>query len=417
MKLADLLAEASNEELERLAHEHARADDGLSRPQLLSTIEGVLRSHRFLQDFLLNRQPPCFAILTLLLDAPEHSLPNGTFRSDVQDEVARLCAAIDSGEILARHEQLRVYRRVLYTARTNDLLLDTSESALLATLRHELEIAQVEHFLIEHHADLREFWQKDAAFVRELHALRSAGVVHVRDGVTLLPDDLADVIRRVLGIDMPRPAVRRLFGHLSNVELKDALAAVQAPTSGSKEERVERLICHMTQPRLVLRLRSTNVDRIREICRDVGASSSGSKEDLIDRLVNHIATGRDILKQPDPPPPIIEPRRLDEQRFGLLFARLRGYELVGLLGEFDLRRGGAKEAQVRTLWQSNRSEETLLGALSNADLEGLLKRLELKTSGSKGERAQRLIEHFASAPLEGLMKKQEPAVVGDEGYG
>jgi hypothetical protein len=44
MRLVDLLAETSVEELERLAHEHARADEQLSRPQLLGTIEGVRSS-------------------------------------------------------------------------------------------------------------------------------------------------------------------------------------------------------------------------------------------------------------------------------------------------------------------------------------------------------------------------------------
>ena len=86
MRLADLLAETSLDDLERLAHEHARADDDLARPQLLATIEGVLRSHRFLQDFLLNRQPPTFAVVMLLLDAPEYALPMAGFREAVLAE-------------------------------------------------------------------------------------------------------------------------------------------------------------------------------------------------------------------------------------------------------------------------------------------------------------------------------------------
>src|SRR4051812_12368643 len=107
MILADLLAEIELEDLERLAHEHARADEQLSRPQLLGTIEGVLRSHRFLQEFLQNRLPPTFAIVTLLLDAEDFSLPTSGFRDLVLKETARLCDAIDAREILARDDQLR----------------------------------------------------------------------------------------------------------------------------------------------------------------------------------------------------------------------------------------------------------------------------------------------------------------------
>jgi hypothetical protein len=420
MRLADLLAETSLDDLERLAHEHARADDQLSRPQLLGTIEGVLRSHRFLQEFLLNRQPPTFAIITLLLDAPEFALPMSGFREAVLAETARLCHAIDAKEILARDDQLRVYRKVLYQARANDLLIDGSETAMLGVLRQELEIPQVEHFLIEHHADLREFWKQDQAFVRELHALRSAGLVYVRDGKTLLPEDLGQVIRNVLGVDMSATSARRLYGYLSNHELHEALAAIDAPTSGSKEERIERLLAHMTQPRVILRLRAVGLERLREICRSIGANVSGAKDDLVDRIVVHVAAGRDIRREPEPPPPIQEPRRLDEERFGLLFARLRGYELVAVLGQFELRRSGAKDAQVRALWEAHRSEETLLAALGSSDLEGLLRRLELKTSGSKADRIQRLIEHFettttstlrasAASPNESAGGTSEPA--------
>lgn len=402
MKLADLLAETSREDLERLAHEHARADEDLSRPQLLGTIEGVLRSHRFLQEFLMNRQPPTFAVMTLLLDAPAYALPTSGFREAVMAETDRLCSAIDTRQILARDDQLRVYRRVLYQARANDMLIDGSEAAMLGVLRQELEIPQVEHFLIEHHVDLREFWKQDQAFVRELHALRSAGLVYVRDGKTLLPDDLVQVIRNVLGVDMSATSARRLYGYFSNQELHEALAAIDAPTSGSKDERIERLVAHMTQPRVILRLRTTGLDRLREVCRAIGANVSGAKDDLVERIVGHVASGRDIRQEPEPPPPIKEARRLDEERFALLFSRLRGYELVAVLGQFELRRSGAKEAQVRALWEAHRSEETLLSALSSADLEGLLRKLDLKASGSKTDRVQRLIEHFASVSTESL---------------
>lgn len=395
MRLADLLADSSLEDLERLAHEHARTEDPLPLPQLLATIEGVLRSYRFLQEFLVNRQPPTFAIMTLLLDAPDFALPTLEFRDLVLGETTRICDAIDSGDLLKRDDQLRVYRRALYQARSNDLQIDSSESAILGVLRQELDVAQVEHCLIEHHADLREFWRQDGGFVRELHALRSAGLVFVKDGRTLLPEDLAPVFRQVLGIDMARPAARRLFQHLSGHDLHAALQAIGAASSGSKEERIERLVAHMVQPRVVLR--RLGLDTLRTICRDIGAAVSGAKEDLVERIVGHIGVGRDLVAEPEPPPPPpVEPRRLSEERFSLLFAQLRGQVLAGILGELNLRRWGTKDLQVRTLWDANRSETTLLACLSNPELDVILRRVDLKTGGSKSDRIERLIEHFAS---------------------
>lgn len=402
MRLADLLGDIEQEDLERLAHEHAHTDAAFPRAQLLSTIEGVLRSHRFLQEFLLNRQPPAFAIVTLLLDAPEFALPTAGFREAVLEETARLCAAIDASEILARDDQLRVYRRVLYQARANDLLLDTSETALLGVLRQELDVSQVEHFLIEHHADLREFWRQDEAFMRELHALRSAGLVYVRDGKTLLPEDLVSVVRAVLGLDMPSDATRRLYSYLSNQDLYEALVAIHAPTSGSKDERISRLVAHMAQPRMILRIRAISLEELRNICRNIGTNVSGSKDELVDRIVAHVATGRDLRREPEPPPPVREERRLDDQRFHALFRQLRGHELAAILGEFDLRRWGTKQAQVQTLWDAYRSEETLLNALSSSDLENILRRVDLRTAGSKADRVDRLISHFASVDVSTL---------------
>lgn len=399
MRLADLLEESETEELERLAHEHARADEQLSRAQLLSTIEGVLRSHRFLQELLLNLQPPTFAVMTLLLDAPGFSLPTTGFRELVLQETSRLCAALDAREILARDDQLRVYRRVLYQARSNDALIDSSEGAILGVLRQELEITQVEHFLIEHHADLREFWRQDGAFVRELHALRSAGLVFVRDGNTLVPEDLAVAIRNVLGIDMSSTAARRLYERLSNQDLYEALAHIQAPTTGSKDERISRLISHMAQPRIVLRIRAIGLEKLRDICRDIGAAVSGVKDELVARIIAHVAAGRDLSREPEPPPPVVETRELNHTQFSALFSQLRGLDLAAILGEFDLRRWGTKETQIETLWDAHRSEPTLLNALSSADIESLLRKLELRAAGSKSERIRRVIDHFATTPI------------------
>ena len=395
MRLADLLADVSLEDLARLAHEHAKTEEDLPKPQLLATIEGVLRSYRFLQEFLLSRQPPTFAIMTLLLDDPRFALPTSGFSDVVLAETARVCDAIDSGELLRRDDQLRVYRRVLYQARSTDMPIDSSESAILGVLRQELDIAQVEHCLIEHHADLREFWRQDGRFDRELHALRSAGLVFVKDGLTLLPEDLVPVLRHVLGIDMPRPAARRLFEHLSGHDLHSALQAIGAASSGSKQERIARLVAHMVQPRVVLR--GVGLDTLRSICRDIGATVSGAKGDLVERIVSHMSAGRDLVGEPEvPPPPPAEPRRLSEARFSLLFAQIRGQVLAGILGEFDFRRWGTKALQVRTLWEAQRSESTLLACLSNAELDVILGRVDLKTGGSKSDRIERLVQHFSS---------------------
>jgi hypothetical protein len=399
MKLADLLGTLENEELERLAHEHVRSDDHLSRPAMLNVIEGVLRSYRFIQDFLGNRQPPSFSILLLLLDAPECALPTAGFRDAVMSHTQQLAESVSTGEIVGRGDQLRLYRCVLREARRNDLVLDSSESAILGVLRRELGIAQVEHYLVEHHRDFHEFWKKDHAFIHEINALRSGGIVFARDGMTMLAEDTAALVRQVLGMEMPRPNARRLFSRLTGQDLYEALARIDAKTSGSKDERVERVLQHMVQPSTVLR--QLDLGTLKDLCRDANANVSGSKDEVIDRLVRQFATGADQRAEEAPPPPISEPRALDEGRFTRLFENLRGAVLGDILCGFpELRQSGSKEVRVATLWAAQRSEETLLGMLTNRDLEGVLVRLGLKTSGSKGERIARIVDHFRSVMID-----------------
>jgi len=398
MRLAELLLEKSPDELGRLALEYAPGEAVLPRHQQIEIIEGVLRSFRFIQDYLFNRQPPTFAIMTLLLEAPDNALLTAGFQDVVLAETKRISDGIDSVEILKRDEQLRVYRRALYQTRSNDPRIDTSELAILGVLRQELEIAPVEHFLIEHHADLREFWQHDNAVVRELEALRTAGLVFNREDRTQLPEDIAPTIRHALGIDMSRAASRRLFNLLSSDDLHGALAELGAPTSGNKDSRIERLVAHMALPRAVLR--RVSLDTLRACCKSSGATISGSKPELVERIVSQFASGRDLERETEPTvlPPVEEPRRLNEVGFSALFRKLRGHELSAILGEFDLRRWGTKEQQVRTVWEAHRSESTLLSCLSNAELDNVLERLNLRSGGSKADRIGRLVEHYSRAP-------------------
>lgn len=369
MRLAPLLAALSEDDLERLAVEHVRTDERLPRPQLCNFLEGALRSYRFVNDFIINRQPPSFAALTLLLDAPGYQLPKEGFRERVIAETRRLADLIDSGDLVARDRQLHLYRRALYEARRNDLDLNSSEAALLALLRRESAIAQVEHFLIEHHQDLREFWDKEDAFLHEEKALRSAGLLFVTEEQIVIPEEVAPAIWQTLGIDMPTDSARRLVAHLSNSELASALEVAGSRTSGSKDARLERILLERIQPRVVLR--SVALSTLKDICRETDASVSGNKEELIERVIAHFAQGKDQQEEEPVEPPRREPRRLYQAHFETLFSALLHQELSDILRRLpDLRQTGTKETRIRTLWEAHLSETTLLGELMNRQLEG-----------------------------------------------
>jgi hypothetical protein len=417
MRLATLLTSLDEPTLERLAREHVRTDEPLPRPQLCGYLEGAIRSYRFVNDFVFNRQPPTFAILTLLLDAQGYSVPLDGFEQLALSETRRLAGLLESGDLLARDRGLHLYRRALHEARRSDLDLNNSEANILAVLRRESSVAQVEHFLIEHHADLREFWDREDAFGHELHAMVSAGVLFISDSRVVMPEELAPLVRHTLGIDMPTESSRRLLTHLSNQELYNALESEGSRTSGTKEARIERILLERIQPRAFLKC--VALPTLREICRETDASVSGNKDELIERIIAHFGENKDQQEEEAPPPPRREERRLEREQFESLFNGLLHQELSDILRRLpELRQTGTKELRIRTLWDAHLSEKTLLGELMNRQLEDVLGRLGLRLGGSKESRVDRLIAHYTSIapPTVPLVdnEEQSPATDNDE---
>lgn len=400
MRLSALLSTTEPHHLERLGRELLRTEEPLPPHILRTNLESALRSFPFVQGFLMNRQPPTFSIMMDLIDAPDHSDAESVLRQRVTGATDQICAAITEKESLRRDDQLRLYRRVFFEARRSDLEVDPSEASLLNVLRRELGISQVEHFLLEHHPDFHEFWRTENPYDHELAALRSTALLFVRDGRVVLPEDLVGVVGQALGVEMPTQSCRRLLALLSNEDLYRGLDLIGARTSGSKEERMERLLANRVQPRALLDL--VHIGTLRELCRTTNANVSGSKDELIDRLVSHFTAGLDQTpREPESPVRPPEERTLTEQRFRLLFTGLRGRELTAILGSFpELRQSGHKDLRAGTLWDAAITEENFLSKLRNRDLEDILYRFDLGVSGSKHERMQRLILHFAVSPIE-----------------
>lgn len=123
----------------------------------------------------------------------------------------------------------------------------------------------------------------------------------------------------------------------------------------------------------------------------------GSKEEVIDRLIAHFTDGMDV---PAPEAPAVEPTReeraLSESQFQSLFTSLSGAELAEILAAYPKeRQTGSKQVRVATLAGTVSSETNLLLNLSNRSLADVLERLDLRTSGSKMHRIERILDKFA----------------------
>ncbi len=402
MRLAELLAELSQDQLERLAAHHLGQERDVSRAVLCSTLESVLKSYSFVRDFVFDRRPPTFTILETLLEADGWAVPLSGFRELVMERTKELCDRVAAGELVGRDDGLRLYRRVLTEARRNSIEIDPSEAAILGVLRRELAIRQVEHFILEHHPDLQQFWNADHAFLDEMNALRLAGLVFAHAGQVCLAEEVVPLVRRVLGIELARSVRYRLFAKLSGAELQEVLGQASLKTSGSKEEKIERAILNRVSGTEALQ--AVSLASLRDLCRDAGANVSGSKEDLVERLVQHFGAGGDQAVAPAPEPAVeIEPKRLDEPRFRALFGSLKGDELSDILTSTKSSRStGTKDAKVTLLWQGRLSEMSLLLTLTNKSLDEVFDRLRLRMNGAKRERIERLIQHFAELSPEAL---------------
>jgi hypothetical protein len=403
MRLTELLQRLDGELLEQLADRHLRTGEKLSAAAICVNLESELRSPKHLRDTIYDLQPPAFRLIERLLEADDFSVPVANLRELVIDETAAIAERVTASTILGRNDGLRLYRKVFLEARRNDLQLDPSETAILGVLRRELGIAQVEHFLLEHHEDFWPYWKSDHAFLDVMRRMREAGLVFVDDGNVVFPQDVVAIARQIVGIEVGQAACRRLFDRAKSEDLAESLQAAQLKVSGSKEERINRLVENYVQPTKALA--AWTGATLKDVCRDLGLTASGGKDDLIERLVAHFATNGDLRPRTEPPPPPApEPRVLPPERFALLFATLRGSDLSDVLSGVGSKRStGAKEKLLEVVRESRFSEETLLLELDNKQLEWALDRVRLKTNGTKTDRARRLIEHFARTPLEQLV--------------
>lgn len=400
MRLSELIAGLERNELDELALRIVPGAQELDRNLWPHNLELVLTQTGHVEQTILGRRPPVASLLLRLVDAKDHVIALRELRDEVAAEGARWCRQVTAGELANRiPERALIYRRMLEAAWRNDLALDASEVRLLRLLREELGLLRIEHFLLAYHETIQPYWRRAESQEVVINALREHGIVFVLDSSKLaLPNELVSHIRNVLGVSMSRDSARRLLQSLdSGSHLKSALADHDLPTSGSKQERIERLVEHFVpMPRVI---DTMHIADARELARTLGLQVSGAKEEVVLRIVECFASGGDLTaaEEHEEVEEIEEDKVLSRGAFAALFGELKGHELQRLLMAFDLRHSGTKEIRIASLWESPFSEQTLLGKMTNSDLEELLWKSDLGSRGAKAEKISRLVEAFRVA--------------------
>lgn len=400
MRLADVLATLDREQIAELASRVVPGADRIAPELHAHRLEMVLAQTGAVEKSILAARPPVLPVLLQLIEAEGHSADIDRLASQVSEQARLLSERVTKGELAHRvPDRAGIYRRLLNAAWRDDLVLDSSEARLLDLLREELGLLRTEHFLLAHHDSFLRFWGAEDPVATVIAQLRESGVLFLVDKLVILPEELVKPAMHALGIEAPSPATKRLFARLdSRTHLKTALAEHDLRTSGSKDDRIERLTEAFIPPHRVMD--AMHIRQVRDLARSLDVPTSGAKAELVDRVIAHFASGADLTMPTAQATPHAEyeQRVLEQAQFEALFGRLKGRELQQLLLTLGLRHSGKKETRSRTLWDSPHCERSILQKLRNSELNEFLRRLDLDSRGSKAEKIDAILEFAGCQP-------------------
>lgn len=413
MHLAEALHRLQKDSLEKLAADLMKGTESL--PGLSTTIiENQLKSFSTINRIVMACMPPTFSILRALLESETRQVPIETLKQMAVEDAIQIRNEIESEHLLNRGDHLRIYRNVLLEARRSDLTIDASENALLEVLRRELKVSLPEHFLLEYHEHFNAFYISfDQSFDSQLSRLCQQGVLFTFEGVVVLPRDVAPIVADCIGYRLSRSKTMQLYLELTLSDLNWAGDYFKIALTGSKEDRVKRLSDNMIDT--VELLNELPGETLKDLCSRFSLPTYGTKSSMVDRIMHVMIVGHN----PEPveeAPPAREDRVLDEQRFFWLFSELKALQMREILESIPhaKRTTGPKELLVHKLWEAHLSEATLLSKLNGEELAEILSAFEQKTSGSKAEKIERIIE-YAKNVTESQIAESMPEPPPSEG--
>ena len=413
MRLKEILGAYPEDGLDQLARDKLDeiANVRLPRAVLEQEIASALSSFSYIADVLAGSHPPSYAFLKLLMESPDHTVPAAGFREVVLRRTNEITAWIASGDGLPAGKEYNLYRALLMAAWEDGGRINASEANMLEALRTELGLSMREHLLLEHHPEVRPLWDSPRAYESSRNFLLARGLVLTMDDRYALADEVRVQIRRYWGMELHDADYRTLLDQLTGTDLREILNATGLPLSGTKEERIERIVTGLVAPSLALD--GLSLQRLKEIARTVGLSVSLAKAELISQLISgfdHPLTDNEEEAAPawhSPAEDADEDRRLEDRHLRELLAKLSGNQLYEILARLGLPRSGAKSARIDRLVESGRSEYAILAQLRRSDLVKLCRKLGLAVSGLKDE----LVDRLLNAPLRNEASETDEAAV------
>jgi hypothetical protein len=397
MKLQEILEKYSDSAIDQIASDKVDESANLRLPRniIIQEISSALNSLSYIASALAPSRPPTYAFIKLLLESPEHKLPIDGFQKMVMETTDNMTERAKTGKGLTSGKNYQLYINILKNAWESDQEIDRSEALLLEALRNELGIWTREHLLLEHHPDVRELWDLPGAYVSARNRLLVTGIVMTYEDYYVIADEVAYQIRKSWGIDLEKDAYTRLLKALKNEQLHKFLDQTGLQLSGTKEERIDRIVNALIPPSEILD--SLQVNELRDFCGNNNIQKSGTKSDVIGNIIDYFDQGLDqVKKEKETPssnlPEEPEERSLKEQELKGMLYNLTSDQLYDVLAKCYLKTSGNKEEKITRLVESPWSENTMLDCLRKVDLAGICKKMNISNSGIKKELIDRIID-------------------------
>jgi len=320
MKLIEILGKYSDPAIDQLAADKVDEAANLRLPRSVITqeIQAALSSLSYVASALAPSRPPTYAFIKLLLHAPNHLQPVEGFQEKVLSTTKEMTQRAESGKGLSTGKNYQLYINVLKNAWESDNEIDRSEAQLLEALRNELGMWTREHLLLEHHPDVRQLWDNSSAYVSARNYLLSTGLVLIYENNYSIADEVALQIRRAWGIDLETDPYTRLLSLVKNEQLHLVLENTGLQLSGTKVERINRIINALVPPTELLNF--MQIDELREFCRNNGIQVSGRKSEVVSNIIDFFDSGLDlhedvVQEEVSPLPSKPEERELSDDVF------------------------------------------------------------------------------------------------------
>lgn len=233
-------------------------------------------------------------ILHCLMETPNYLLEEAELFKNVEEYMLEIVAQSEDDQVIKKipEDARRIYTAVLIAAWKKDDDLNPYEMNILNVLAEELGLTKKDHYLLE--SRIGRFPQKGnkphstRQIELALRDLQNRGIIlrfKSTDTFYVIPKEIARTVRFVLGGELRKEAYELLLKSLHNNQLRQILSHFELYVSGTKEERIQRIMTHDILPSQALNVLANG--ELSELLRSLeGAKVSGTKEEKIMNIIN-----------------------------------------------------------------------------------------------------------------------------------